>query len=203
MEFLGWRKVPVVPRDAGPEGAGQDALHRAGLCEAAGGTWPGDWTLTGGSMWPAGSLSSPTTTPMCSPCPAGPWSTRACSWWASCGSSTRTFRIGITSRAIAMVHSRFSTNTNPSWERAHPNRLILHNGEINTIRGNADRMLAREETMSSPLLDRTIWTRCSRWSTRRAPTPPCWTTPWSFMVMSGMDLPLAVMVCHPGALEQR
>ena len=54
--------------------------------------------------------------------------------------------------ALALVHSRFSTNTNPSWERAHPNRLILHNGEINTIRGNADRMLAREETMYSDLL---------------------------------------------------
>ena len=51
--------------------------------------------------------------------------------------------------AIAMVHSRFSTNTNPSWERAHPNRFIVHNGEINTIRGNADKMLAREETMFS------------------------------------------------------
>lgn len=37
--------------------------------------------------------------------------------------------------AIAIVHSRFSTNTNPSWERAHPNRFIVHNGEINTIRG--------------------------------------------------------------------
>lgn len=48
--------------------------------------------------------------------------------------------------AIAMVHSRFSTNTNPSWERAHPNRFIVHNGEINTIKGNADKMLAREET---------------------------------------------------------
>ena len=54
--------------------------------------------------------------------------------------------------AIAMVHSRFSTNTNPSWERAHPNRFILHNGEINTIRGNADRMLAREETMESDVM---------------------------------------------------
>ena len=41
----------------------------------------------------------------------------------------------------------FRTNTNPSWERAHPNRFIVHNGEINTIRGNADKMLAREETM--------------------------------------------------------
>ncbi|MGM9609240.1 MAG: glutamate synthase subunit alpha, partial [Eubacteriales bacterium] len=55
--------------------------------------------------------------------------------------------------AIAMVHSRFSTNTTPSWERAHPNRLILHNGEINTIRGNFDRMLAREETMHSSVME--------------------------------------------------
>ena len=46
--------------------------------------------------------------------------------------------------AIAVVHSRFSTNTTPSWNRAHPNRLLVHNGEINTIRGNADKMLARD-----------------------------------------------------------
>ena len=55
--------------------------------------------------------------------------------------------------AIALVHSRFSTNTTPSWERAHPNRFIVHNGEINTIKGNADRMLAREETMYSDYLE--------------------------------------------------
>ena len=54
--------------------------------------------------------------------------------------------------AIAIVHSRFSTNTNPSWMRAHPNRFIVHNGEINTIVGNADKMLAREETMETPYL---------------------------------------------------
>ena len=54
--------------------------------------------------------------------------------------------------AVATVHSRFSTNTNPSWQRAHPNRFIVHNGEINTIVGNADKMLGREETMESPLL---------------------------------------------------
>ena len=53
--------------------------------------------------------------------------------------------------AIAIVHSRFSTNTNPSWMRAHPNRFIVHNGEINTIVGNADKMLAREETMETPV----------------------------------------------------
>lgn len=49
--------------------------------------------------------------------------------------------------AIALVHSRFSTNTNPSWHRAHPNRFVVHNGEINTIKGNVDKMLAREETI--------------------------------------------------------
>lgn len=58
--------------------------------------------------------------------------------------------------AIAIVHSRFSTNTNPSWTRAHPYRMIAHNGEINTIRGNIDRMLAREETMSSDVFQNDI-----------------------------------------------
>ena len=53
---------------------------------------------------------------------------------------------------MAMVHSRFSTNTFPSWSKAHPQRMLLHNGEINTIRGNHDRMKAREETMASPVM---------------------------------------------------
>lgn len=54
--------------------------------------------------------------------------------------------------ALAMVHSRFSTNTQPSWKRAHPNRMIAHNGEINTIRGNRGRMQARESVWDSPFL---------------------------------------------------
>ena len=45
---------------------------------------------------------------------------------------------------------RFSTNTFPSWERAHPNRLLAHNGEINTLRGNVNLMKAREGVMASP-----------------------------------------------------
>ncbi len=53
--------------------------------------------------------------------------------------------------ALAMVHSRFSTNTFPSWERAHPNRYIVHNGEINTIRGNVNWMKARQKCIDSPL----------------------------------------------------
>ncbi len=53
--------------------------------------------------------------------------------------------------AIAMVHSRFSTNTFPSWDRAHPYRFLSHNGEINTLRGNVNWMKAREKNMSSTL----------------------------------------------------
>ncbi|MTI58758.1 MAG: glutamate synthase large subunit [Firmicutes bacterium] len=53
--------------------------------------------------------------------------------------------------AIALVHSRFSTNTFPSWERAHPNRYIIHNGEINTMRGNVNWMNARQSMMGSEL----------------------------------------------------
>ena len=54
--------------------------------------------------------------------------------------------------AVALVHQRFSTNTSPSWQRAHPYRFIAHNGEINTERGNANWMNARRRTMESPLL---------------------------------------------------
>ena len=55
--------------------------------------------------------------------------------------------------ALAMVHSRFSTNTFPSWKLSHPYRMISHNGEINTVRGNANWMRAREALFSSPLYD--------------------------------------------------
>jgi glutamate synthase (ferredoxin) len=53
--------------------------------------------------------------------------------------------------ALALVHSRFSTNTFPSWERAHPNRYMAHNGEINTLRGNINWMRARQSMMQSDL----------------------------------------------------
>ena len=53
--------------------------------------------------------------------------------------------------ALALVHSRFSTNTFPSWERAHPYRYLIHNGEINTLRGNVNWMHARHSLFSSPL----------------------------------------------------
>ena len=98
--------------------------------------------------------------------------------------------------AIAMVHSRFSTNTNPSWERAHPNRLMAHNGEINTIRGNVDRMLAREETMSSPLLDADM-DKVLPVVNEAGSDSAMLDNTLEFLMMGGMDLPLAVMACIP------
>ncbi len=98
--------------------------------------------------------------------------------------------------AIALVHSRFSTNTDPSWERAHPNRLILHNGEINTIRGNIGRMLAREETMSSPLLERDMDKVLPVVDVNGSDSAMLDNT-LEFLMMAGMDLPLAVMACIP------
>ncbi|MBP1930113.1 glutamate synthase large subunit [Ammoniphilus resinae] len=53
--------------------------------------------------------------------------------------------------SFALVHSRYSTNTFPSWERAHPNRMLIHNGEINTVNGNINWMRAREQRMESSL----------------------------------------------------
>lgn len=98
--------------------------------------------------------------------------------------------------AIAMVHSRFSTNTNPSWQRAHPNRMMVHNGEINTIRGNADKMLAREETMKSEHLKGDIDKVIPVVNTEGSDSAMLDNT-LEFLVMSGMELPLAVMITIP------
>ena len=99
--------------------------------------------------------------------------------------------------AMAMVHSRFSTNTNPSWERAHPNRLIMHNGEINTIRGNADRMLAREETMHSPVFSGEDMDRILPVVDQRGSDSAMLDNTLEFLMMNGIDLPQAVMMTVP------
>lgn len=98
--------------------------------------------------------------------------------------------------AIALVHSRFSTNTFPSWEKAHPNRFMVHNGEINTIRGNVNKMISREETMHGTVLGDDVY--------KVLPVVDHWTSDSAmldntleFLLMSGMDLPKAVMVCIP------
>ncbi len=99
--------------------------------------------------------------------------------------------------SIAMVHSRFSTNTNPSWNRAHPNRLMVHNGEINTIRGNADKMLAREETMHTDIFSNEDMTRVFPVISSSGSDSAMLDNTLEFCMMSGMELPLAAMIAIP------
>ncbi len=98
--------------------------------------------------------------------------------------------------AIATVHSRFSTNTNPSWMRAHPNRIIVHNGEINTIRGNVDKMMAREENMETKFFKSDMY-KVLPIISQEGSDSAMLDNALEFMVMSGMELPMAVMIMIP------
>lgn len=100
------------------------------------------------------------------------------------------------SSAVGIVHSRFSTNTNPSWQRSHPNRLIVHNGEINTITGNADKMLSRENVLKSKLLGGRMKDIAPILDVKGSDSARLDNT-LEFMTMFGMDLPLAVMTLIP------
>ncbi len=97
---------------------------------------------------------------------------------------------------MAMVHSRFSTNTFPSWSKAHPQRMLLHNGEINTIRGNHDRMKAREETMRSPVMGEDM-RRVLPVVSEGGSDSQMLDNTLEFLAMNGMPLSLAGMILLP------
>lgn len=99
--------------------------------------------------------------------------------------------------AASLVHSRFSTNTTPSWRRAHPYRFIAHNGEINTIRGNADRMLAREETMKSTVFTDGQMQQSLPAIDDTGSDSAMLDNTLEFLAMNGIDLPKAVLMCIP------
>ena len=101
---------------------------------------------------------------------------------------------------LAMVHSRFSTNTFPSWDRAQPNRYMSHNGEINTLRGNKNWMTARQGTVASPLFGESI--------DKLFPIvePDCsdsgtFDNVLEFLLMTGRSLQEAVMMMIPEAWQ--
>lgn len=98
--------------------------------------------------------------------------------------------------AIALVHSRFSTNTMPSWQRAHPNRLMVHNGEINTIRGNANKMLSREENMKSEILKDEM-VKVLPIVNEDGSDSAMLDNSLEFLMMAGIDLVKAVMMSIP------
>ncbi|MGL5978920.1 MAG: glutamate synthase large subunit [Erysipelotrichaceae bacterium] len=105
--------------------------------------------------------------------------------------------------AIALVHSRFSTNTFPSWERAHPNRFSVHNGEINTIQGNADRMLAREETMHSKVYTKAQLATIYPIVERSGSDSAMLDNTLEFFTMQGMPLEKAAMITIPQPWQQQ
>ena len=102
--------------------------------------------------------------------------------------------------AIGLVHSRFSTNTTPSWLRAHQYRYLCHNGEINTIRGNEDKMIAREETMESTIMQDEMYKVMPVLDpdgSDSARLDNC----LEFLVLNGIPLPMAVMITIPEPWE--
>ena len=195
MEFLGWRKVPVCP-----EVLGQKALSKMPNIQQAFVKRPGNAARGlefDRRLYVARRVFEQSNDNTYVPS----LSSRTVVYKGMLlVGELRKFYLDLQSRdyhsAIACVHSRFSTNTNPSWERAHPNRLILHNGEINTIRGNADRMLAREETMSNPVIDDAL-DKIYPVVNGAGSDSAMLDNTLEFLVMSGMDLPLAVMVTIP------
>lgn len=103
--------------------------------------------------------------------------------------------------ALALVHSRYSTNTTPSWERAHPNRLIIHNGEINTLRGNVNWLRAREPHLYSPILGSDI-RKVLPVINREGSDSAILDNVLEFLVMNGRDLARSVTLMIPEPWER-
>ena len=98
--------------------------------------------------------------------------------------------------AIALVHSRYSTNTTPSWERAHPNRYIIHNGEINTLKGNVNWIRAREPNLYSPALGADLESVLPIIN-KEGSDSAVLDNVLEFLVMNGRDMTRAVSMCLP------
>lgn len=98
--------------------------------------------------------------------------------------------------AIALVHSRYSTNTTPSWERAHPNRYIIHNGEINTLKGNVNWIRAREPNLYSPVLGADLESVLPIIN-KEGSDSAVLDNVLEFLVMNGRDMTRAVSMCLP------
>ncbi|HXD59594.1 MAG TPA: glutamate synthase large subunit [Thermoleophilaceae bacterium] len=108
----------------------------------------------------------------------------------------------LTASALALVHSRFSTNTFPSWELAHPYRLIAHNGEINTLRGNVNWMQARESQLASELFGDDLH-KLMPVVRPGGSDSATFDNVLELLVLAGRSLPHALMMMIPEAWEGR
>ncbi|MDB4977667.1 MAG: Glutamate synthase large chain [Myxococcaceae bacterium] len=103
--------------------------------------------------------------------------------------------------AIGLVHQRFSTNTFPSWERSHPYRMISHNGEINTLRGNVNWMHAREKALESPLFGDDV-DKLLPIIDENGSDSAMFDNTLEFLVQTGRELPHAMMMMIPEAWQK-
>ncbi len=103
--------------------------------------------------------------------------------------------------AIALVHSRFSTNTFPSWERAHPNRYLMHNGEINTIRGNVNWIKARQNTLKTDKFSQEDLAKIMPIINEDGSDSAMLDNYIQMLTLSGYSLPKAIMMAIPEPWE--
>lgn len=103
--------------------------------------------------------------------------------------------------AIAMVHSRYSTNTVPSWKRSHPNRYIIHNGEINTLRGNINSLYAREGSLKSKVLEGELSKVLPIINSEGSDSAILDNT-LEFLIMNGVSIEEAIMMLVPEPWEK-
>jgi glutamate synthase (NADPH/NADH) large chain/glutamate synthase (ferredoxin) len=103
---------------------------------------------------------------------------------------------------MALVHSRFSTNTFPSWELAHPYRVICHNGEINTVMGNVNWMRARESELASELFGEDL-PKILPVVTQGNSDSATFDNVLELLMLAGRSLPHAVMMMIPEAYRDR
>lgn len=202
LEVLGWRSVPVDPDGAG---VGMTALgcmpYMAQLFVAApecSGSRPGGIDLDR-RVYPVRKLAEMRDV-----------------YFASLSSRTIAYKGMLTTMqlpqffpdlrdercmsAIAIVHSRFSTNTFPSWPLAHPFRFVAHNGEINTVRGNRNRMHAREAMLASAQIPGDL-ARLSPICTAEASDSASFDQVLELLHLGGRSLPHAVLMMIPEAWE--
>ena len=146
------------------------------------------------------SSSSTARNTSCRPCRRARSSTRACCWPVRWACTTATCRTSARVSALALVHQRFSTNTFPAWQLAHPYRMIAHNGEINTVKGNFNWLSARYRRDAVARAGRrpaeTVAAHLSGPVRHRHRS----TTALELLVMAGYPLVHAMMMMIPGSL---
>jgi glutamate synthase (NADPH/NADH) large chain len=209
LRVLGWRELPVYPDEAGVGPQARSCMPRFAQLFVAANTGPDEGPVTGIAL-------DRMTFCLRKRAERDTAAEGCATYFASLSARTLVYKGMLTTdqlpvffadltdprleSAIALVHSRFSTNTFPSWPLAHPYRLIAHNGEINTIRGNRNRMRAREALLASDLIPGDL-ERLYPICTEGASDSASFDEVLELLHLAGRSLPHAVLMMIPEAWE--